>query len=60
VRAAACEAFTFLGLEIDSVKNAQSRLDWDIAAPDSSVRVLVIHAQENWEIARDCWKLTHS
>jgi acetate kinase len=58
VRAAACEAFAFLGLKLDSEKNAQSRLDWDIAAPDSTVRVLVIHAQEDWEIARECWKLT--
>jgi acetate kinase len=59
VRAAACEAFAFLGLKLDLEKNAQSRLDWDIAAPDSTVRVLVIHAQEDWEIARECWKLTH-
>jgi acetate kinase len=58
VRAGACEAFAFLGLKLDLEKNAQSRLDWDIAAPDSTVRVLVIHAQENWEIARECWKLT--
>ena len=58
VRAAACEAFAFLGLKLDLEKNAQSRLDWDIAAPDSTVRVLVIHAQENWEIARECWKLS--
>ena len=59
VRAAACEAFVFLGLKLDSEKNSQSRLDWDIAAPDSTVRVLVIHAQEDWAIARECWKLTH-
>jgi acetate kinase len=59
VRASACEAFAFLGLKLDSGKNAQSRLDWDIAAADSSVRVLVIHAEEDWEIARECWKLTH-
>jgi acetate kinase len=58
VRAAACEAFACLGLKLDSEKNAQSRLDWDIATPDSTVRVLVIHAQEDWEIARECWKLT--
>ena len=37
VRAAACEAFAFLGLKLDLEKNAQSRLDWDIAAPDSTV-----------------------
>ena len=59
VRAAACEAFTFLGLKLDPEKNAQSRLDWDIAAPDSTVRVLVIHTEEDWEIARECSKLTH-
>ena len=59
VRAAACETFAFLGLKLDSEKNTQSRLDWDIAAPDSAVRVLVIHAQEDWAIARECWKLTH-
>jgi acetate kinase len=60
VRAAACEPFAFLGLKLDSDKNAQLRWDWDIAAPDSTVRVLVIHTQEDWEIARECWKLTHS
>jgi acetate kinase len=59
VRGAACEAFAFLGLKLDQKKNAQSRLDWDIAAPDSTVRVLVIHTEEDWEIARECWKLTH-
>jgi acetate kinase len=58
VRAAACEAFGFLGLKLDPERNAQSRSDWDIAAPDSKVRVLVIHTQEDWEIARECWKLT--
>jgi acetate kinase len=57
VRAAACETFAFIGLKLDSEKNTQSRLDWDIAAPDSTVRVLVIHAQEDWSIARECWKL---
>ena len=59
VRAAACEAFAFLGLKLDLQKNAQSRLHWDIAAADSTVRVLVIHTEEDWEIARECWKLVH-
>jgi acetate kinase len=59
LRGAACEAFAFLGLKLDQEKNSQSRLDWDIAAPDSTVRVLVIHTEEDWEIARECWKLTH-
>ena len=57
VRAAACEAFAFLGLKLDQQKNSQSPPDQDIAAADSSVRVLIIHTQEDWEIVRECWKL---
>jgi acetate kinase len=57
VRAAACEAFGFLGLKLDGEKNQHSPVDEDIAAVDSAARVLVIHTQEDWEIARECWKL---
>ena len=57
VRAAACEAFGFLGLKLDGEKNQNSPVDEDIAAVDSAARVLVIHTQEDWEIARECWKL---
>ena len=57
VRAATCESFGYIGLRLDPTKNAQSPSDQDIAAPDSSVSVLVIHAQEDWAIARECWKL---
>jgi len=59
VRAAACEAFGFIGLKLDGDKNQHSPLDQDIAAVDSAVRILVIHTQEDWEIARECWKLYH-
>lgn len=59
VRAAACEAFGFLGLKLDGEKNQHSPVDEDIAAVDSAARVLVIHTQEEWEIARQCWKLYH-
>ena len=57
VRAAACAGFEFLGLKLDLDKNNLRSLDVDIAAPDSAVRVLVIHTQEDWEIARECWHL---
>jgi acetate kinase len=59
VRAAACEAFGFLGLKLDGEKNQQSPVDEDIAAVDSAARVLVIHTQEDWEIARESWQLYH-
>jgi acetate kinase len=35
-------------------------VDQDISAKDAGVRVLMIHAQEDWMIARACWNLTQS
>ena len=57
VRAAACANFAFLGLKLDATKNAQSPADQEISLSDSAVRVLIIRAQEDWAIARDCWRL---
>jgi acetate kinase len=57
VRAATCENFGYLRLKLDPEKNLPSFSDRDIAAADSSVQVLVIHAQEDWTIARECWNL---
>jgi acetate kinase len=57
IRQAACEAFGFLGLKLDIEKNQQQPVDEDIATPDSAVRVLVIHTQEDWAIAGQCWQL---
>jgi acetate kinase len=60
VRAAVCENFAFLDLRLDQGKNAQSPVDEDISAPDATVRILVIHAQEDWMIARECWNLVQT
>jgi acetate kinase len=57
VRSAACANFAFLGLTLDAAKNLAASGDQEISAADSSVRVLVIHAEEDWAIARECWKL---
>ncbi|MBE9035263.1 acetate kinase [aff. Roholtiella sp. LEGE 12411] len=57
IRQAACEAFGFLGLKLDPEKNQQQPVDEDIATSDSAVRVLVIHTQEDWAIAQQCWQL---
>ncbi len=57
VREAACAGFGFLHLRLDPAGNNESPVDRDIAARDSSVRVLVIHAQEDWAIAGDCWRM---
>ncbi len=71
VRAAVCDNFSFLGARLDQTKNAQSpadkndrnndkNSDKDISARDARVRVLVIHAQEDWMIAREGWELAQN
>lgn len=60
VRARACEQLGFTGLRLDQAKNARPQLDQDIAASDSQVPVLVIRAEEEWEIAQDCYHLAHA
>lgn len=60
VRAATCQGLGFLGLELDLEKNQQRPIDQDIATQASRVRVLVIHTQEDWAIAQECWRLNHS
>lgn len=57
VRGTVCAGLGFLGLKLDPHKNARPLADQDIAASDSTVRVLVVRAQEDWVIARECWKL---
>jgi acetate kinase len=63
VRAAVCDSFAYLGLHLDPQKNEPSPLDKDgnkdkdIAADGAPVRVFVIHAQEDWMIARECWRV---
>jgi acetate kinase len=57
IRDVACANFGFLGLTLDPTKNSSAHPDQDISRPGSAVCVLVVGAQEDWAIARDCWKL---
>ena len=57
VRLATCNNLGFLGLKLDAARNAKPSPDIDIATQDSLVRILVIRAQEDWAIARECWRL---
>jgi acetate kinase len=58
VRSAACADLGFLGLKLDPAKNARPAVDQEISLSDSAIRVLIVRAQEDWAIARDCWRLT--
>lgn len=57
IREKTCEKLAFLGLKLDSDKNQASPVDENIATPDSKVKVLVIHTEEDWAIAQLSWKL---
>lgn len=58
VRAAACEAMAFLGLQLDTAANrAVAGEDCEISAEGSAIRAWVIHTQEDWAIAQDCYQL---
>jgi acetate kinase len=57
VRAAACANLGFLGVTLDAAKNQTSRGDEGISTSESKVRVLVLRAQEDWAIAKECWDL---
>lgn len=57
VRALACEPFAFAGLLVDEVKNATCQPDMNISADNARVATLVVHAQEDLAIARECLQL---
>jgi acetate kinase len=59
VRQEVCERLPFLGVAIDQAKNSTSKPDADLSA-QGAARVLVIRAQEDWAIARECARLVRA
>lgn len=57
IRSAVCNNLTFMGLTLNQEINSLSPSDQDISIPNSTVRVLIIQAQEDWMIAKHCWNL---
>ena len=58
LRAAACEALSFLNVAVDVPRN-NSRLMEDavISSGVSAIQVLVVHTREEYEIARECLRV---
>jgi acetate kinase len=56
-RAAVCEAFEFIGLSLNVTQNDTHPIDQDIAQSDSKVRILVVHTDEAWVIAQECYTM---
>ncbi|MBF8263552.1 MAG: acetate kinase [Parachlamydiales bacterium] len=58
LRKKVCERFAFLGIDIDPDLNDQTKArDADISSKNAKVRTLVIHTEEAFEIARECWRM---
>jgi acetate kinase len=55
VRSAVCQGLEFLGIRLDEGLNQTGKADRDIAIKDSPVRILVLHTQEDWQIAKSGW-----
>jgi acetate kinase len=51
VREKTCEGLSYLGLQLDLVKNQHHPVDCNVATDNSSREILVIHTQEDWAIA---------
>lgn len=60
IRARVCQSLGFLGLALDTAKNANATGDQEISTPNSTARVLVVHTEEDWQIARECWGMLSS
>jgi acetate kinase len=57
VRRSTCNKLSFLGIEVGAENNSSAKSDREISSSASKVRVLVIRAQEDWTIARECVRL---
>ena len=52
IRKKTCEQLAFLGIKLDEPNRTGDRI---LSSPTSQVKVLLIHTQEAFEIARECW-----
>jgi acetate kinase len=59
VRQEVCDRLQFLGVAIDQAKNSSLKPDTDLSS-EGTARVLVIRAQEDWAIARECIRMLPS
>ncbi len=57
VRSAVCGSLAYFGIRLDEGKNARSPVDEEISLPGSGMRVMIVHTDEQWEIAHECAKL---
>jgi len=57
VREEACRRLGFLGIELDAAANRTGTGDREISPSSARIGVLVIHTDEDWQIALECVRL---
>ncbi|MGB3294593.1 MAG: acetate kinase [Phormidesmis sp.] len=57
IRNRACQSLAFLDIALSKKGEMSGEGDRDISTQQSKVRVLVMHAQEDWQIAKEYWQL---
>lgn len=60
VRNGVCDSLAFLGIELFEKGELKGERDRLISSKKSKVSVLVIHTQEEWQIAKEYWQLSRS
>jgi len=59
IRERVCDNFSFLEMELDKIKNEKiSSEDRELSTEKSKIKALLIHTQEAFQIACECWKRT--
>jgi len=59
VRSAVCQGLEFLGVSLDENLNQSVKADRNIANKSLPVSILVLHTEEDWQIAKNCWANLH-
>ena len=59
VRSAVCQGLEFLGVSLDERLNQSVKADRNIATKSLPVSILVLHTEEDWQIAKNCWANLH-
>ena len=59
VRLAVCQGLEFLGVSLDEHLNQSVKADRNIAPENLPVSILVLHTEEDWQIAKNCWANLH-
>lgn len=60
LRAAVCRDLSYLGIELDGVKNGQYNKEiLEINRPEGKVKIMIIPTNEEVEIANQCYEMLH-